>query len=121
MKRYEPKYGRTKTWNQIEDFYLELIDSDFQIHPMLDLVRHIKNIKLSERLFAFTSLHKLVIGIYDPVEVNREALHIEYNMNSEEWSFEYKSFPYKPSTFNRTYPKSSGIDKFDQFIKAIKW
>ena len=46
---------------------------------LLELVRHIKSSDLSKRLFAYTSLDKLVISIYDTIEPNREALHISFD------------------------------------------
>lgn len=88
---------------------------------MLQLVKHIISTKLSDRLFAYTSMHKLVVSIYKPIEWNREALHIEFDVLDNKWHFKYYSKPKEPVEFERNYAPEKGIEKFDAFIKLIKW
>ena len=58
---------KSGSWKEIEKWYIELIAHGLTFEPMLSLVRPIQNTNLSNRLFAFTSMHKLVVGIYDEI------------------------------------------------------
>jgi len=64
---------------------------------------------------------KLIISIYDEIEWNREALHIELNRPIPSWDFRYFSKPNEPSEFERRYSTDLGIKKFDGFIRMIRW
>ena len=121
MKKYKPTYNKSESWEEIQNWYLELIQSGLKFEPMLNLVKYIRHENLSERLFAYTSVHKLVVGIYEEIEWNREALHIEYDIAEKKWFFLYHSKPNQPIEFERCYDAELGIEKFDQFIKLIKW
>ena len=121
MDKYKPKYNKSKSWLEIENWYVELIEHGLKFEPMLKLIQHIRNSNLNERLFAYTSIHKLVIGIYDEIEWNREALHIEFDTDNRKWFFKYLSKPYEPIEFERTYNEGLGIEKLEQFIKNINW
>ena len=63
----------------------------------------------------------LIISIYENLEYEKEALHITFNSNSNEWHFRYFAVPFKDPEFVRTYTANVGIEKFDSFIKMIKW
>jgi hypothetical protein len=103
-----------RPWSDIEKHYEQ--------HPnFLELVRHIKNSGLSERLFAFTSMYKLVVSIYDRIDTFVETLHITFDIEADKWHFEYFARPFKDAEFIRTYSADKGIEKFDNFIKMIKW
>lgn len=103
-----------KTWDDIESF--------FQDEPeMLSLIRHIRTTHLADRLYGIVSLDKLIISIYDPLEMDKEALHVRFDGHSGMWSFTYYAVPFKEPEFVRSYERSAGIDKFDSFIKMINW
>lgn len=88
---------------------------------LLELVRDIKNSDLSKRLFAYTSMDKLVIIIYDRIDPCVEALHISFDLESNKWHFEYYAHPFKDPEFVRSYPAEKGMEKFDKFVKMVKW
>lgn len=119
--KYKPKYNKSRNWEEIENWYIELIEHGLKFEPMLDLVRHIRNSNLHQRLFAYTSMHKLVIGIYEEIEWNKEALHVEFDIEKRKWFFQYRAKPFRPIEFDRIYREEIGIEKFDSFIKGIKW
>ena len=73
------------------------------------------------RLFAYTSLDNLVIGIYDPMEPDRETLHVKYDNQLQQWLFKYYPKPFEPVEWEKQYPVDKGVEKFDNFIKMIKW
>ena len=119
--KYKPQTVNVRPWSDIEQHYLDLNNLGWQLEPLLHLVRHIIATKLSERLFAFTSMDKLVVGIYDPMEWNREAIHIAFDGQSQKWFFKYHPKPNEPLEFERQYPADKGIEKFDNLIKILKW
>jgi len=121
VTKYKPTRIKSRSWEDIESWYLELIEDGLNYEPLLDLVKHIKNTSLDKRLLAYTSMHKLVIGIYDEIEWDREALHIEFDIGTKKWFFKYRSKPNQPIAFDRIYNEDLGIEKFEQFIKYIKW
>jgi hypothetical protein len=88
---------------------------------LLELTRHIKTSKLADRLYGSTSMDKLVISIYNPLDYQKESLHIQFDLGSKKWHFEYHAIPYQKPEFVRTYKEEIGIEKFDNFIKMINW
>jgi hypothetical protein len=120
-KKYKPHTVNAQSWQDIERNYVDLNNHGWQLDPLLQLVRHVIATRLSDRLFAFTSLDTLVVSIYDPIERDREALHIKFENQSQKWSFKYYPRPNDPVEFERTYIADEGMEKFDNFIKTIKW
>ena len=112
---------KARPWTDIEHDYQKLVSQNWQIQPMVDLVKHIINSRLSDRLFAYTSLDKLIVGIYDPLEPHRETLHIKFDGNTQKWLFEYYPKPFEPVEFQREYSFDKGIEKLEGFLKLIKW
>ena len=109
------------SWAAIEQHYIDLNNHGWGHNRLLELVRHIKSSDLSKRLFAYTSLDKLIITIYETIEPKREALHIEFDRELQKWSFKYYSKPDKSIEFERQYKADMGIEKFESFIKIINW
>jgi hypothetical protein len=111
---------KAHSWESIEKYYKTRAD-ETKSDKLLQLVQHILQSDISKRLFAITSHDKLIISIYEDIEISRDALHIEYNQENASWKFEYFSILYKPAEFHREYPAGKGIEKFDSFIKMINW
>lgn len=121
-RTYRAQTAKARDWTEIESHYLDLINHGWKHERMLGLVRWIKQSELSERLYGYTSMDELVISIYNPVEWNREALHVSYNQ-LDKWTFEYYAMPpsQKPE-FVRSYESEQGIKKFKDLVEnKIKW
>jgi hypothetical protein len=110
---------KAQTWDYIENRYV----TDFgHCHfRLIELVRHIKSSELSNRLYGSSSMDKLVISIYEELDYRKEALHITFNLDKDEWNFEYYSLPFQAPDFVRIYSADKGIEKLDNFIKMINW
>ncbi len=121
MDNYISQESKARPWPDIEQHYVDLNIHGWRLEPLLELVRHIMATKMSDRLFAFTSMDKLIVGIYDPMEWNREALHIEFDAQSQKWFFKYYPKPNEPGEFERQYIGDKGLEKFDNFISMMKW
>jgi len=118
IEKYKAQTAKVVTWEEIEEKYANL---GLPFRSMLLLVKFIRNNQIDKRLFAYTSMHKLVVTIYDPPEWNRESLHIEFNPYSKIWHFEYRPKPFEPSEAERYYPEEAGINKFCKYIELLKW
>ena len=118
-RKYHPWNAKAQSWEFIENRYLtDWNDKHFRL---LELVRHIKGSDLANRLFGSTSMDKLVVSIFDPLDYRKESLHITFDLYSNKWHFEYFAMPFQDTEFVRTYDAEKGIEKFDNFIKMIKW
>ena len=123
MEEFKHSIGKSRgePWDEIQEYYTKLFKGSYNESIVL-LVNHIIATKLSSRLFACTILNRLIISIYDPIEVNRESLHILFDIYTKQWTFEYYSKPFQTTqTFVRKYEQEKGIEKFDAFIKMIGW
>lgn len=122
MQKQFSKKENYRSWDDIESNFVDLINNhSFTNKPMLDLIRHIKSTGLSERLFAYTSMHSLVISIYPRIERDSEALFVDFDMHSRKWFFHYNPKPFAPKEFEKQYPEELGIGKFDLFIQLMRW
>ena len=61
-RKYKPQYAQSREWSEIENKYLDLIESGLEFEPILNLVKYIRSSGLKDRIYAYTSMHKLVVG-----------------------------------------------------------
>jgi hypothetical protein len=108
-----------RSWDSIINTYKSIDENSYL--KMIELVSYIKNSDFKNKLFGTTSLTKLIISIYNPMQFNRETLHIDFDPNSNKWHFQYFSLPFQDPEFIRTYDSNDGIRKFNQIIKFLKW
>jgi len=121
IPKYQPSYIKIVPWEEIEKRYVDLISCGWKMESMLNLVKHIKGNNLDKRLFAYTSLDKLIVTIYNPGETGREELRIQFDQHTKRWHFEYYPKPFEPTEMERFYPEEEGINKFCEFIEWLKW
>jgi len=93
----------------------------FPYESMLALIRFIRKGNLDKKLFAYTSMHNLVVTIYNPAELGRETLHITLNVNNMRWRFEYRPKPFEPSEMIRYCDDDELIVTFYKYINRLKW
>lgn len=117
---YTPQTTKPHSWKEIEEHFTKWFGGVYADN-IAKLVKHIISSKLSERLFAFTSMDKLVVANYEPIEMNKDTLHITFHSDEQKWTFEYFASPLKKAEFVRIYPTDKGIEKFENFIKMIGW
>jgi hypothetical protein len=117
--KYQPWSAHAVSWDEIEVRYIRNWAGAHV--EMLKLVRYIKNSELAKRLYGSTSMDKLVVSIYNPLDYRKESLHITYGLESNKWQFEYYALPFQEPEFVRTYEAEKGIEKFEDFIRMIKW
>jgi len=110
-----------QSWSNIEDFYSRLAAEAGFGAEMAELIRHIRSCGYASRLFAYTSMHELIIGLYPELEPSIETLHIEYDKDAKAYQLRYYAAPSRHPEVERIYPKEVGLKKFDDFIGYLKW
>lgn len=109
-------------WDKIELFYKDLISNQWPLSDIISVIQFIRNNEnLSQRLFGCTSLDRLIISIYNPIELQKEALWIQFNTEKGLWNFKYYPFPFHKPEYERDYPGELLIEKFEGFIDLLKW
>jgi hypothetical protein len=111
--------NRTQTWEYIENRFVE--DFGDRHFKMIELIQHIRRSGIATRLFAYSSMDKLVISIYETIDPRKDALHITFDLVADNWHFVYYAKPFTDPEFERTYPSAIGIEKFDNFLHMIRW
>lgn len=121
MKQYQSNTIKAYNWNDIYFFYKNLIDSyGFELTPLLELVEHIQQNEKHKRLFAYISLHKLIVGRSNPLNSQKESLHIDYDTKEQKWSFVY--YPKgNASMETTTCTRELGIHLFEEIIYNKGW
>jgi len=120
--------ARTKPqdWAYIADAYQSLNNYGWGHERMLELVQHIISSGASNRLFAFKSLDRLNVSNHEPLE-GSEILRIHFNRQTQLFCFDYfatstgKLYDQEQPEFHREYKAEAGIEKFDQFLRWIRW
>ena len=94
---------------------------------MLALVQHIISSGASNRLFAYTSLDVLNVSNYEHLEAS-EILRIQFDRKNQLFCFDYfasgsgsKLYAQEQPEFQRQYAAEAGIEKFDQFLRWVRW
>jgi len=110
------------SWDEIERFYRDLISHQWQVDDIIPLIQFIRdNNDLNQRLFGCTSLDRLIVSIYNPIELQREALWIEFDKERKLWNFKYYPHPFHEPEHERYYPGELLIEKFQSFVDKLKW
>jgi hypothetical protein len=118
---------KPQDWAYIAAAYQTLNNHGWGHERMLELVQHIISSGASSRLFAFTSLDRLNVSSYEPLEKS-EILHIHFDRQNQLFCFDYfatsnssKLYDQEQPEFQRQYPAEAGIEKFNQFLQWIRW
>src|SRR4051812_27848456 len=122
LQKFKPIEQKIIPWEDIEKYYQNLISHGWMLENMVSLIQFIRNNNYDKRLFGYiVSLEKLVITIYNPAELHRESLYIEFNRQNRRWHFEYFAKPYEREEAERYCDEEDGIKKFLQYIKWLNW
>ena len=122
VHKYQPSLVEAKSWVEIERFYADLISQGWPLDDIISMIQSIKDDdRLRNKLFACTSLDKLIISIYNPIDLWREAAHIQYNREKELWDFKYYTSQYREPEHQRSYTGELLIEKFRNYVKVLGW
>lgn len=113
------RLNNAQSWDYIENRFR----TDFgETHvKMVQLIQYMRDSGISERLFGYSSMDKLVISVYEKIDPAKEALHITFDSETNRWHFQYFAVPYKDPEFVRDYQADKGIEKLNSFLNYINW
>ena len=114
--------NQAESWASIAAFYQDLTSYGWG-NELLTLTQHIVTSGAAERLFAYTSHATLKISIYASRCANTEELIIDFDQQRQLFCFQYYARPllHEQPEFYREYPPETVTDKFDQFLRWIRW
>jgi hypothetical protein len=110
-----------RSWDDIENKYLNSVQYGRHHYKMVELIRHIKSAGYSNRIYGTTSLDTLLLSIYSPMDRFKETLHISFNRANNKWCFTYHEQPFRQPEFVREYDEDKIIEKLDYFVKMVRW
>ncbi len=108
-------------WSDIEERYRKLSVEHGFGGEMLTLVRHIRTNGMADRLFAYTSMHELIIGLYPELERGIETLKVAFDVKNGNYLLDYHASPALNPEVTRVYSRDVGLRKFDDFIGCLRW
>jgi len=111
---------KPRQWEDIESFYKDWTNTNSKFEEMVDLIGYIRNSKLSEKLYGYTSLNNLGISIYNPIVPRKEVLFICFDLANGLWNFEFQSEPFLKAEHQCSY-KDNLIEHFIHYINLLKW
>jgi hypothetical protein len=124
MEQAERVHGenRAQSWPCIVAFYQDLTTFGWG-YEMLALTRHIVSSAAVKQLFAYTSHATLKISIYPSRVGGTEELIIDFDQQKQVFCFQYHARPilHEQPEFYREYLPEVAAEKFDQFIRWIRW
>jgi hypothetical protein len=115
---------QARSWKEIENHYLELNKMDWNHYMLLELVIYIQSSGLSNKLWATTSLDRLIISNNNEIDFDKESLHVKFDRQNQKWLFKYFGGQLKNHNqpeFEKTYKLNEGKEKLINFIKMINW
>jgi hypothetical protein len=114
-----PWHVKAREWEDLKEYFLAK-----ECYEMLPLIEHIEKSGAGDRLFGTTALqhnNTLIMGVYDPINTKKEALHIHLDLTQKQWVFRYFHEQTPEPNFERTYAVEKGIEKFDQVLRMVRW
>ena len=111
---------KTRSWDDLVKFYRGLVEDGWQLNPIVELIQHIKTQNYSNHIFGATSVHYLIISIYEEIELNREMIKIGVESNSQ-YRIQYFSKPFMEATIVMEVQQSELKEKFDNIIRNLRW
>jgi len=76
---------------------------------------------MADRLFAYTSMHELIIGLYPELERGIETLKVAFDVKNGNYLLDYHASPARNPEVTRVYSRDVGLRKFDDFIGCLRW
>ena len=117
--KYIPTLSKAQSWEYLLNRYQSEFEGQFSFY--VELVNHILKSEIHNRIYAVSSMNKIIISVYELIDFQREALHISLNPASHKLSFTYFSKPNIDPEFERCYDVKDGVPKFDQFVEMLNW
>jgi len=120
LSKYKPSTVKAVPWNEIRSHYVQLVNHGWLYEEMIGLIDFITTGELGARLYAYTSIDKLVLSIYENITPAQEVLSIYFDRGAGMWNFQYQPEQFAKAEHERQY-KDDLIGHFQNYITLLKW
>ena len=114
---------RSHSWQEIRGFYEEFAqEPDWQIEPMIELVRFISESPYASGLFPYTSHTDLHIGRASGFACGDSELTIVYDQNEKTFKFTYQQREDDVKPWSTECGAEDGRKKLEHILhKRLRW
>jgi hypothetical protein len=106
-----------KPWSDVLEWSKRMPDFS---PSMFDLVEHIIDNGLGQRLFAYTSMHDLCLTNYPNISRHKDEVTIS-PVGDDSYTLNYFAAPMDPPEFVRQCRGTELVRTFDNFIALVRW
>jgi hypothetical protein len=108
---------KTQSWPRIHGFYADLLDRhQLPVTPIIQLLAWLKKEQMEEQLYAFTSMHDLVITDSQEFDWDHHTLRISPDFASHKIRFEYARHSGATDVMRKEVAEAEAIEALRQFL-----
>ena len=108
---------RTENWPKIHAFYAHLLaDYRLPVEPIIRLLEWIEEEGIERELFAFTSMHDLVITDQEEFDWDHHTLRVSLDFHTKKFHFEYARHSGASDRMTKEAEESGAIEVLRQFM-----
>jgi hypothetical protein len=110
---------KTRPWNEIAEHYRGLVENNWDMDPMLNLVEEIACSRFADGVFAVTSMATLCIAQTREFEFDRNVLRVDFARGR--FCFSYRESPYESKSWNKECGPDEGYSTFEHVVGRLRW
>jgi hypothetical protein len=113
----------SRPWPEVVEFYRALVvDSGWDLRPMLELIEKIASSPYATGLFPATSLARLCLARTRTIRWNHEMLTVQYDPVGGRFLFEYFEASPSPKPWVTSCPAAEGRARLEWLLKKrLRW
>ena len=110
---------QSRNWNEVAESYRRMVESGWDIEPLLRLIEQIAASPYSQGIYATTSMATLCIAQTSQFEMYQNTLRIDFEQ--ERFVFSYRESPYINKAWNKECGRDEGFSTFEHIMRRLKW
>jgi hypothetical protein len=108
---------KTQSWPCIHAFYADLLAKhQVPVSPIIRLLEWLKEEGIEDGLFAFTSMHDLVITDQEEFDGDHHTLRVSLDFQTQRLHFEYARHAGATDSMKKEVEESEAIESLRQFL-----
>ena len=108
---------KTQSWPRIHAFYADLLAKhQVPVSPIIRLLEWLKEQGLEDVLFAFTSMHDLVITDHEEFDWDHHTLRVSLDFQTKRFHFEYARHSGATDAMKKEVEEPEAIESLRQFL-----
>jgi hypothetical protein len=114
-------YVKSKTWQEVQDFYSNCALENTYFQPLVDFVTLIADSIYASGLYPTTSMHSLLLTQTESFEFGHQVLQIELNDTGTRFSFKYLERSFVRPRFVKESSVEEAFGTLEHFLRLNKW